>query len=239
MERTPVESRTGICGIGYDPATETLELEFKSRTQGEPGTLYHYSHFTQADYDAFMAAESKGSHFLKNVKTKFQCAKLGPAPKSKATGALAVIVLFLLAVPAQASPRHWYSDAKWWAGTAVIVGATALDVQSTCRNFGRGYVEGDFVIRGSTSCGEVSGIAFSAAAFSVGMHALAWHCQQEDFWTHADGQRGRCYGENHYVGKHPTLNAWLVYGAIPAIQFGAHVPAAIYNYTRPNLRPAQ
>lgn len=79
MERTPVESKTGMCGIGYDPEEQILEIEFKSRKEGEPGTLYHYREFSQEAYDAFVAAESKGSHFIKHVKPKYNCTKVGPA----------------------------------------------------------------------------------------------------------------------------------------------------------------
>ena len=81
MNRTPVTSKTGMRGIGYDAETKTLEIEFASRKEGEPGTLYHYHGFAAEDYDAFLAAESKGSHFIKNVKPLFQCTKIGPAEK--------------------------------------------------------------------------------------------------------------------------------------------------------------
>jgi hypothetical protein len=67
-----------MCGIGYDPATETLEIEFKSRKPDQPNTLYHYTPVTQADYDLFAAAESKGSHFLRVIKPGFACKKIGP-----------------------------------------------------------------------------------------------------------------------------------------------------------------
>lgn len=76
MIRNPITSKTGLAGAGYDPATETLELEFASRKEGEPSKLYHYHDFTPADYDAFVAAESKGSHFMKHVKPVFKCTRV-------------------------------------------------------------------------------------------------------------------------------------------------------------------
>ena len=167
---------------------------------------------------------------------KKQTWKRLPAPKMAAAG-LAAVLMLILSVPGQAAPKkHWYTDAKWWAGTAVILGVSALDVQSSCRAFAEGYHEENFVIRGSQSCGQVSGFGFSFAALSVGLHAMAWHCQQDDFWTkRAAGEKGRCYGENQYEGKHPKLNALLVYGAIPAIQAGVHIAAAVHNYELPRL----
>ena len=56
---------TQIHSIGYDPETQTLAVRF-TRGYGEkrgPGSLYHYANVTQEDYDAFLAAESKGRHF--------------------------------------------------------------------------------------------------------------------------------------------------------------------------------
>jgi KTSC domain len=75
MNRTPVVSKTGMCGIGYDAEARILEIEFASRKEGQPATLYHYHNVAQEDFDAFMAAESKGSHFIKFIKPKFECVK--------------------------------------------------------------------------------------------------------------------------------------------------------------------
>lgn len=75
MERTPVTSKTGMSGYAYDAATQTLEISFKSRKEGEADKVYHYSTFTAEDFAAFLAAESKGSHFLRIIKPKFPCKK--------------------------------------------------------------------------------------------------------------------------------------------------------------------
>ena len=61
---------TQIHSIGYDPETQTLAIRF-TRGYGDkrgPGSLYHYANVTQEDYDAFLAAESKGKHFGAHIK---------------------------------------------------------------------------------------------------------------------------------------------------------------------------
>ena len=82
MQRIPVVSKTGMTGYAYDPKTETLEISFQSRKANEPDPVYHYTPFKQADFDAFMAAESKGSHFLRVVKPGFKCEKQQPEKKT-------------------------------------------------------------------------------------------------------------------------------------------------------------
>lgn len=54
-----------IRAIGHDPATNTLAVRFKDN---EPGSLYHYSNFTAADFEALRNAESVGKYFSANVK---------------------------------------------------------------------------------------------------------------------------------------------------------------------------
>lgn len=54
--------------IGYDAENQRLFIRFKGH--GRPGSLYSYENFTQAQYDAFVAAESKGRWFGQNLKDK-------------------------------------------------------------------------------------------------------------------------------------------------------------------------
>lgn len=61
MKREPVESKS-IVSIGYDPATSTLEVEFKG------GRVYHYPDFAASDHEKLMAAQSKGTFFGKHIK---------------------------------------------------------------------------------------------------------------------------------------------------------------------------
>jgi hypothetical protein len=61
----PVES-SQIHAIGHDPATNTLAIQFKSKSGA--GSVYHYANFTAENFDAFKAAESIGPHFGKHIK---------------------------------------------------------------------------------------------------------------------------------------------------------------------------
>lgn len=56
-----------VAAIGHDSATSTLAVQFPSKAE-KTGNLYHYSNFTAEDYAAFLAAESKGSHFIHQIK---------------------------------------------------------------------------------------------------------------------------------------------------------------------------
>ncbi|KVO82427.1 KTSC domain-containing protein [Burkholderia ubonensis] len=83
IDTQPVES-SQIHSIGYDAETETLAVRFKGRT-GEPTSLYHYSKFAQANFDALKTADSIGSHFYKHIKPfakrfPYVCVEKMPAP---------------------------------------------------------------------------------------------------------------------------------------------------------------
>lgn len=62
---TPIES-SQIEAYGYDHETSTLAVRFKGK--GKPGGLYHYRNVGATDWQAFQDAESKGSHFIRNIK---------------------------------------------------------------------------------------------------------------------------------------------------------------------------
>lgn len=64
MDRESVSS-SNIVSVGYDPASETLEVEFQS------GTVYQYYNVRQGTYDEFMAAPSKGKFFAYQIKNAF------------------------------------------------------------------------------------------------------------------------------------------------------------------------
>lgn len=61
MEMKPVVS-SNIKAIGYDPATRVMAVQFANGT-------YHYDDVGQEQHDAFVAAESIGSHFHKNFRS--------------------------------------------------------------------------------------------------------------------------------------------------------------------------
>ncbi|OGB23312.1 MAG: KTSC domain-containing protein [Burkholderiales bacterium RIFCSPLOWO2_02_FULL_57_36] len=55
-----------IEAIGHDPETNTLAIQFKSKSG--PGSVYHYSNFGTEQFGAIKNAESIGSHFGKVIK---------------------------------------------------------------------------------------------------------------------------------------------------------------------------
>lgn len=69
MERVFVSS-SNIRTIGYHAESMTLEIEFNN------GAVYQYQGVSQAEYDAFMNAGSKGTHLNANIKNRFPCVKL-------------------------------------------------------------------------------------------------------------------------------------------------------------------
>jgi hypothetical protein len=64
ITRIPVSS-SNLAEVGYDPETQTLEVQFVSGTEG------HYEGVPQAQYDALMAAQSKGSYFHHNIRDRY------------------------------------------------------------------------------------------------------------------------------------------------------------------------
>ncbi len=69
MNRTAVSS-TNIRSIGYDPKSQTLEVEFNS------GRLYQYTGVPEALFERFMKAPSKGKFFAQYVRDRFRTRKL-------------------------------------------------------------------------------------------------------------------------------------------------------------------
>jgi hypothetical protein len=61
MERMPVSS-SNLISVGYEPETQTLEIEFKS------GAVYQYSGVPPEEFASFMNADSKGSYFHARIK---------------------------------------------------------------------------------------------------------------------------------------------------------------------------
>lgn len=86
IDTMPVES-SQIHSIGYDAESETLAVRFKDRKTSAPTSLYHYTGFTQANFDALKTADSLGSHFYKHIKPfperfPYVCIEKMPAPES-------------------------------------------------------------------------------------------------------------------------------------------------------------
>jgi hypothetical protein len=64
VERTPVSS-SNLAAVGYDPKTETLEIEFLH------GGVYQYLEVPEEVYTELMAASSHGSYFNSMIRGAF------------------------------------------------------------------------------------------------------------------------------------------------------------------------
>lgn len=64
MDRMVVES-SNLKSVGYDPDTETLEIEFRN------GSVYRYAGVPQAIYEGLMAARSKGSYHSQHIRNAY------------------------------------------------------------------------------------------------------------------------------------------------------------------------
>ncbi len=70
MNREPVTS-SNIAAIGYDEASQTLEVEFTS------GAIYQYYNVTQALFEQFMQAGSKGQFLAYQIKNSYPYSRVG------------------------------------------------------------------------------------------------------------------------------------------------------------------
>ena len=69
MNREAVES-SNIASIGYDPSSETLEIEFIK------GGLYQYYDVPEHVYDELMSASSHGGYLAENIKGTYSYSKI-------------------------------------------------------------------------------------------------------------------------------------------------------------------
>jgi DNA helicase HerA-like ATPase len=69
MERELVDSST-VLSIGYEPTTNTLEVEFKS------GGLYQYYNVPEPIYEELMASNSKGKFLHEYIKPAYPCSRV-------------------------------------------------------------------------------------------------------------------------------------------------------------------
>jgi KTSC domain len=70
MERQAVSS-SNLAAVGYDPATKTLEVEFKGS-----GAVYQYAGVPQDIYDSFIKAESVGRYFQTYIRPCYEYKRL-------------------------------------------------------------------------------------------------------------------------------------------------------------------
>lgn len=76
MNRTPVAS-SQIASVGYDPKTETLEIEFPN------GAVYSYSDCVPSVHERLMEAESIGKFFGQYIKISLEYKKIKDARPKK------------------------------------------------------------------------------------------------------------------------------------------------------------
>ncbi|MCD4733413.1 KTSC domain-containing protein [bacterium] len=69
MNRTPVSS-SDIASVGYDPATEILEIEFHS------GGLYWYYLVPVHIHSGLMSASSRGKFLHQNIKGSYRYTRM-------------------------------------------------------------------------------------------------------------------------------------------------------------------
>ena len=69
MYREPVSS-SHLSSVGYDPASLTLEIEFKD------GSVYQYFDVPDFEHSSLVQAISPGTYFHENIKFNYQYIRL-------------------------------------------------------------------------------------------------------------------------------------------------------------------
>ena len=69
MQRISVQS-SNIRSVGYEPGSETLEVEFSS------GRIYQYFDVPESEYEGLMSAPSKGRYFNASIKERYRCQQI-------------------------------------------------------------------------------------------------------------------------------------------------------------------
>lgn len=70
MKLTNIEKSSNIAAIGYNAPAKRLRVQFKN------GGIYEYANVPTNVHMELMAAESKGSHFAKHIRHKFEGKKI-------------------------------------------------------------------------------------------------------------------------------------------------------------------
>lgn len=61
-----VKTSSVIAGLEYDPASRTLEVEFRS------GRIYQYFGVPKSEYQALLKAPSLGSYFNREIRNRYR-----------------------------------------------------------------------------------------------------------------------------------------------------------------------
>lgn len=65
MQMQPVTGSSAIAAIGYDPESETLDVQFVG------GRTYSHPDVPASLYEAFIAADSPGSFYFNQIKGQY------------------------------------------------------------------------------------------------------------------------------------------------------------------------
>lgn len=63
-------SSSNISSIGYDPESQTLEIEFHG------GGIYEYFNVPESVFDTLMSSSSLGSFFHRSIRNKYRFRKI-------------------------------------------------------------------------------------------------------------------------------------------------------------------
>jgi hypothetical protein len=68
----PKIDSTAITRIGYDAANRVLSVWFR-----DSGLRYDYFDVPREEYDAFLAASSRGAYFSANIRDRYRTERIG------------------------------------------------------------------------------------------------------------------------------------------------------------------
>jgi hypothetical protein len=77
MERTALETSGNIASVGYDAASQTLEIEFSS------GGIYSYAAVPPEIHDKLIHADSPGRYFAVYIRSCYEYTHLNPKTKKE------------------------------------------------------------------------------------------------------------------------------------------------------------
>jgi hypothetical protein len=128
---------------------------------------------------------------------------------------LAFLIACLSCTAADARPHHWYTRVAFYAGEAVIIGATYSNARATCAGYRHGFTEGNLLANGTTSCASAVSILAVGAGIYTGLN----------IWSHTtiDDSDSR---------KWKFLRDWTV----PAIACAVHCTAAVREFNQVHAR---
>jgi hypothetical protein len=70
-----VES-TNIRNIGWSPLGSVLQIQFRSKKEGQAESIYQYDEFPREKFVEFLASPSKGKWFQANVRGRYHTRKI-------------------------------------------------------------------------------------------------------------------------------------------------------------------